>query len=373
MSRIRANKITNKLGTGAIELEKGAHLPIGMGITGAGGLNITGVVTATSFSGSGAALTGIDATAIKDSGGNVKIQAQASGAVYTGIHTFGTNTNFTDIDVDGHTNLDNVNIAGVVTATTFKGAVEATSGTFSGSVSIGGTLTYEDVINVDSVGLITAREGIFIPDSKVLHIGNAAGSGDLQLSHDTNNSYIKDSGTGSLYITGSQINISNPAVNENIAVFKPDDQVELYFNNTKRFTTTSAGAAIVGVCSATSFTGDGSSLTGVVAGIATEALVKTNGQTATLNLSKDDHKVTATGTVTIDVSGGTESSAHTLRIVNSGIATVGFSTYFLFPSGGQPSLPTASGAISLISFTIHRAGAVGVSTQLISGASINFS
>ena len=68
---------------------------------------------------------------------------------------------------------------------------------------------------------------------------------------------------------------------------------------------------------------------------------KTNGQTATLNLSKDDHKVTATGTVTIDVSGGTESSAHTLRIVNSGIATVGFGTYFLFPSGGQPSLPTA--------------------------------
>ena len=49
MSRIRANKITNKIGTGAVELEKGAHLPIGMGITGAGGLNITGVVTAGSF------------------------------------------------------------------------------------------------------------------------------------------------------------------------------------------------------------------------------------------------------------------------------------------------------------------------------------
>ena len=372
MSRIRANKITNKLGTGAVEIEKGAHLPIGMGITGAGGVNITGVVTATSFSGNGANLTGIDATSVKDSGGNIKIQAQASGAVYTGIHTFTTlnattvtattfvgNGDFVELDVDGHTNLDNLSVAGVATV--------------GGNFHVGGVLTYEDVTNVDSVGLITAREGIFIPDSKVLHIGNAAGSGDLQLSHDTNNSYIKDSGTGNLYITGSQINISNSAVNENIAIFKPDDQVELYFNNTKRFTTTSAGAAIVGVCSATSFTGDGSSLTGVVAGIATEALVKTNGQTATLNLSKDDHKVTATGTVTIDVSGGTESSAHTLRIVNSGIATVGFSTYFLFPSGGQPSLPTASGAISLISFTIHRAGAVGVSTQLISGASINFS
>ena len=51
-----------------------------------------GVITATSFSGSGANLTGIDATAIKDSGGNVKIQAQASGAVYTGIHTFTNET-----------------------------------------------------------------------------------------------------------------------------------------------------------------------------------------------------------------------------------------------------------------------------------------
>ena len=49
-----------------------------------------GVITATSFSGSGANLTGIDATAIKDSGGNVKIQAEASGAMYTGIHTFGS-------------------------------------------------------------------------------------------------------------------------------------------------------------------------------------------------------------------------------------------------------------------------------------------
>ena len=147
---------------------------------------------------------------------------------------------------------------------------------------------------------------------------------------------------------------------------------ELYFNNTKRFTTTSAGAAIVGVCSATSFTGDGSGLSGVVAGISTEALT-TAGATVTLDLSKDDHKITKSGTYTITCTGGAEASAHTLRIVNSGITTVGFSTYFLFPSGGTPSLPTADGAVSLISFTVHRAGSVGVSTQLLAGASINFS
>ena len=363
MSRIRANKITNKLGTGAVELEKGAHLPIGMGITGAGGLNITGVVTATSFSGSGAALTGIDATAIKDSSGNVKVQAQASGAVYTGIHTFTTahattfvgDGDFVELDVDGHTNLDNLSVAGV--------------GTVAGNFHVGGVLTYEDVTNVDSVGMVTARAGVSIPDSQVLNIGTG---NDLQLSHDTNNSYIKDTGTGNLYITGSQINISNPAVDESIAIFKPDDQVELYFNNTKRFTTTSAGAAIVGVCSATSFTGDGSGLSGVSVGVTTEVLT-TAGATITLDLSKDDHKITKSGTYTITCTGGSEADSHTLRIVNSGISTVGFSTYFLFPSGGTPNLPTANGAISLISFTVHRAGAVGVSTQLLSGASVNFS
>ena len=118
--------------------------------------------------------------------------------------------------------------------------------------------------------------------------------------------------------------------------------------------------------------GDGSNLTGISVGITTEALT-TAGATVTLDLSKDDHKITKSGTYTITCTGGSEASAHTLRIVNSGIATVGFSTYFLFPSGGTPSLPTANGAISLISFTVHRAGASGISTQLLGGASVNFS
>ena len=59
------------------------------------------------------------------------------------------------------------NVTGVITATTFKGGAEITGGTitantgsFTGNVSIGGTLTYEDVTNVDSVGVVTARDGI---------------------------------------------------------------------------------------------------------------------------------------------------------------------------------------------------------------------
>ena len=40
------------------------------------------------------------------------------------------------------------------------GSITASTASFSGSISVGGTLTYEDVENVDSVGLITARTGI---------------------------------------------------------------------------------------------------------------------------------------------------------------------------------------------------------------------
>ena len=90
MSRLRSNKVVNQAGTGAPELTYGAVVPATGTISGAGGINVTGVVTATSFSGDGSALTGIDATALKDSGGNVKIQASATGSVLSGVSTLTT-------------------------------------------------------------------------------------------------------------------------------------------------------------------------------------------------------------------------------------------------------------------------------------------
>ena len=347
MSRIRANKITDKAGTGAIELEKGAELPVGYGITGAGGLNITGVVTATSFSGSGAALTGIDATAVKDSGGNVKIQAQASGAVYTGIHTFTTahattfvgDGDFVELDVDGHTNLDNVNVAGVAT--------------FAGNLNVGGVLTYEDVTNVDSVGMVTARAGLKVTGGTSFFAGAITAAGAI-------------AGTAS---TATTIDTTATSTDATMYMTFVDTQT------TGRTLRTDAGVTYnpnSNSLTAGSFVGDGSGLTGLNVGLTTEALT-TAGSTVTLDLTKDDHKITKSGTYTITCTGGTESESHTLRIVNSGTATVSFSDYFLFPSGGTPSLPTTNGAISLISFTVHRAGAVGINTQLLAGSSVNFS
>ena len=51
------------------------------------------------------------------------------------------------------------------------GIVTATGGSFSGNVSVGGVLTYEDVTNIDSVGVITARSDISIAD-KIIHTGD---------------------------------------------------------------------------------------------------------------------------------------------------------------------------------------------------------
>jgi len=158
-----------------------------------------------------------------------------------------------------------------------------------GSVNIAGTMTYEDVTNVDSIGVITARDGL----------------------------------------------------------------------------------RVTGIATATAFHGDGSALTGISVGVTTEASTATDGTTVVLNLAKDDHKVLAAGVVTIDVTGGNEGDSHTLRIENTGIATVGFATHFLFPSGAAPGLPVASGSKSLISFTVHKVGAAG--TELFTGASVSFS
>jgi len=109
----------------------------------------------------------------------------------------------------------------------------------------------------------------------------------------------------------------------------------------------------------------------VTIGVLTET--STAGGMVRLDLSAaQDHLVSApVGFTTIIVTGGVQGESHTLRIVNTGIATVGFSTAFLFPSGSPPSLPTTSGAISLLSFTVHRVGTAG--TQLLAGASLNFS
>ena len=64
-------------------------------------------------------------------------------------------------DVTGNVSGTAGTFTGYVSATQgFSGNISGTAATFTGNVSIGGTLTYDDVTNIDSVGLITARNGL---------------------------------------------------------------------------------------------------------------------------------------------------------------------------------------------------------------------
>ena len=264
----------------------------------------------------------------------------------------------------------------VVGVTTVGGGLSATDGFFSGiitamgNVTVGGTLTYEDLTNVDSVGLITARNGIVV------------GSG-ITLSKD-GDGFFTGIVTATSFV-GSGAELTGVASTENIrtntnATFLQNVAVVGTSTVTGNIIPSSDSATDIGTNSVRfqnayvdTYYGDGSNLTGISAGISTEA-ASISGITTYLNLSKDDHELVVTGTNTISVIGGAQGSSHTLRLQNSGIATITLdSTYFKFASGGTPAFPTADGAISLVSFTIHKAGAVGVNTVLLTGVSVSFS
>ena len=295
---------------------------VGIGTTNATGaadsnntavLNV-GVVTANFFYGNGSGLTGIAGTENIITGTaatftnvvkvGTAITLDATSGIITAVNGFvGPLTGSVTGDVTGTASL----------ASNLTGTPDITVNNITGvAATFTGVLTYDDVTNVDSLGIVTARSGVELGAAGVGGTFSATGFGSLE-----------------------------------------------------------GGLNVAGVVTATSYQGDGSALTGIAVGLNTAA-ASVSGIVTTLDLSSaQDHKLTVSGISTITVKGGTEGESHTVRIINSGITTVGFSTFFLFPSGADPSMPTADGAISLISFTVNRVGAGG--TQLLAGAALNYS
>ena len=219
MSRIRANQITNKTADGAT--------------TATNGFNVTGVCTATSFSGTvpssslsgalpaldGSALTGLSGVSLSGSTNNtVATVSGADALVGESNLTFDSSTNkFAVTAADSYVNIGSnskrTEIRNNSSSTylysyadsTFHVALAGSGGTIqfdsisktiaqfkknaecslyydntkriettltgasvtgdlsvSGSLGVGGTVTYEDVTNVDSVGIVTARNGISV-------------------------------------------------------------------------------------------------------------------------------------------------------------------------------------------------------------------
>ena len=257
-------------------------------------LDVVGVVSATSFFGDGSSLTGIIAGATLSAGSGdqrVVLTGQTSGSMTAAA---------TDAELTYNSGTN------TLSATTFSGSltgdvtgnVTGTAATFSGNVSVGGVLTYQDVTNVDSIGVVTARSGVSIG------AGQSVGS---------------NSGTVTYY-------------------------------------------------------GDGQYLTGISAGISTTASSPSANTVILLDLSSaQHHELTLTaGITTISCQNGTFGDSHSVVLIqpSSGIATVGFSTYFLFPSGATPSMSEGSGKIDLLSFVVRKVGAAG--TELLASAGLNY-
>ena len=261
-----------------------------------------------------------------------------------------------------------------------------TSTLYATNVNVSGTTTTEDTQNVDSTGIVTAGLGF---RATLGGIVVTAGVSTFSAKAVFNTAYPSIDADNEIQV-GTAIQLGKAGVVtatsfSGSGANLTDVVSGISLQQAGSWITGSAGnpgGATPGTAATTFNFASGATLTEVSSGITTitiaaggintEAHVVTTEGVVNLNLgSAQDHKLTASGIVTVTCNGGTEGEGHTLRITNSGVSTVGFSTYFLWPSGSAPSIPTADGTLSLISFTVQRVGTAG--TQLLAGASLNFS
>ena len=237
----------------------------------------SGIVTATSFVGSGTALTGIDASTLKF-GGAVKAQATASGVTITG-----------DLGVSGvltYEDVTNVDSIGIITA---RSGVNVTGGnvTIANNIDVDGRLDVDGHAGIGSLsvtGISTFHDAIKLKadatsgsSTKRFYIG--AGD-DLRLFHDSANSYIQNH-TGDLIIgdTNHQYFRGNTS----------DKSVSLYFNGLQKFKTITSGIDVTGTVVADGLDVSGHAGIGsiTVAGVTTSTGGFVGNLTGTASLATD--------------------------------------------------------------------------------------
>ena len=272
-------------------------------------------------------------------------------------------------------NVDKIkNRTGSLGGPTFSSGLTVSAGTTAsilGDLEVKGTQT---VINTDVLEVADLNIGIASTSTKLSN-ANLDGAGLTIYGSDEDKTLIWDNGNGRMAFNtdfyapklyGSGANLTD--VISGIGITAGSVTANLGTG----ITAVNFSGATVTYHEATGI----STITIAEAGLSTEFSTisgsPTPGITTYLDLSNaQDHKWTCSGIVTFSCTGGTEGESHTIRVINSGITTVGFNTFFLWPAGSSPTLPTADGAVSLISFTVHRVGAGG--TQLLAGASLNYS
>ena len=185
MSQIQVDTILDKAGTGAPQLDYGAEVLVGYGITGAGGINVSGACTA-----SGGFVGDLTGDVTGDLTGNVTGNASGTAGGLSGTP---------DVTVNN---------------------VTAGFGTFSGNISavdatLSGTLTYDDVTNVDVVGFATFQKGAIVQGAgsttTTLNVTGVSTLGVTSVSTFTAKGTLIEgmSSTTTAYSSSSDLNITN--------------------------------------------------------------------------------------------------------------------------------------------------------------------
>jgi hypothetical protein len=226
MSEIRVNSIVSESGTGNVAFNKG--------------VNVTGVVTATSFVGS------VDATGLTGTPDIAVQNITGVAATFTGVLTY-----------EDVTNVDSV---GIVTA---RGGLEV------GAAGVGGTVSA--LGHVEFVGVTTIGIGLTLPDNVQARFGDA---GDLKIYHTGGDySYVIDS-SGRQYIKSDRLYVQS-ASGENMIYAEGDAGVNLYHDASAKLATSATGVTITGNATATQFIGvsTGGTASGATVGVGTTATI----------------------------------------------------------------------------------------------------
>jgi len=141
-------------------------------------------------------------------------------------------------------------------------------------------------------------------DNNKATFGDAVG-GDLRIYHSGSASFIDDVGTGNLNLRAdAAIAFQNSTGTEEFARFISNGAVQLNYDDSIKLATTATGVSVTGTVAATSYTGDGSSLTGIAAGATgggSDEIFWENGQTVTTNYTITNGKnAMSAGPITIN-------------------------------------------------------------------------
>ena len=153
------------------------------------------------------------------------------------------------------TDLTRISTSGIATGTSLSGAI------LHGDAHFRGTQ-----VGVTSALFDSSDNALEFNDNVKIKLGN---SGDLNLYHDGDNSYIQESGTGQLKILSTGLSVRNAGDNKQMALFTANSSVALYDNGFKKFETTNKGAVVTGILTASKFSGSLVGNTSNASGIST--------------------------------------------------------------------------------------------------------